>query len=75
MTAKLIRNTEGWLLIRRMLDEKIEKAIGLIEQPSDIAQTNLLRGEILAYRQLIRDVEEVRTDHPGQAVGYGQDIT
>lgn len=75
MSNKLIRNTDGWILVKRLLEEKIAKAQGLLELPSDIHQTDLLRGEIGAYRQLIRDIETVGTDHPGQPVGYGQDIT
>jgi hypothetical protein len=72
MSEKLIRNSEGWLAMKRLIEEKISKAQAMLEDPSDIERTNLLRGEIGAYRQMIRDVEEVRTDHPGQPVSYGQ---
>ena len=67
-----LKNSDGWFKLRRIIDDKIEKAIGQLELPSDIDRTNLLRGELGAYRQLIRDVEEDRSNHPGQPVSYGQ---
>lgn len=75
MSDRLIRNSDGWHLLKPELLKKIEKAQALLEDPSDIDRTNLLRGEIGAYRQLIRDIETVGIEHPAQPAGYGQDIT
>ena len=67
-----IRGSSEWPLVKRYIDEKMEKAQALLEDSIDIDQTNLERGKIRAYRQMLRDIEQDLTNHPAQPVPYGQ---
>lgn len=73
MNHNLIRNSDAWLSLKPLLENKITKAQGLLEDNLEIDKTNLLRGEIQAYRSLIREIEQDLTNHPGQPVPYGQE--
>lgn len=67
-----IRNSSEWPIMRRYINERIAVAQALLEDSIDIDQTNLERGKVRAYRQMLRDIEQDLINHPAQPVSYGQ---
>lgn len=58
MPAQMDRNSPTWMVLKREIDERIEKLRDDLEQPGmDPQQGEQLRGEIVALRWVKKTVE------------------